>query len=55
MCEARVRTREEGVLLEVFDAVLAQSVLPAADESANQVLGFLRHVGHLLRELEPLL
>lgn len=43
------------MVLEVLDAVLAQSVLSAADESADQVLGLLRHVGHLLGELESLL
>lgn len=49
------RTNEEGVVLEVLNAVLAQSVLSAADEPADQVLGVLRHVGDLLRELEALL
>lgn len=48
-------TSEERVVLEVLDAVLTQSVLSAADESADQVLGLLRHVSHLLGELEPLL
>lgn len=48
-------TGEERVVLEVLDAVLTQSVLSAADESADQVLGLLGHVSHLLGELEPLL
>lgn len=43
------------MVLEVLDAVLTQPVLPAADESADQVFGLLRHVSHLLGELESLL
>lgn len=34
-------TSEERVVLEVLDAVLAQAVLSAADESTDQVLGLL--------------
>lgn len=48
-------TSKEGVLLEVLNAVLTQSVLAAANEPANQVLRVLRHVRHLLWELESLL
>lgn len=48
-------TSEERVVLEVLDPVLTQPVLSAADESTDQVLGLLRHVSHLLGELESLL
>lgn len=48
-------TREEGVLLEVLDAILTQSVLSAANESANQIFRFLRNICDLLWELESLL
>lgn len=48
-------TGEERVVLEVLDAVLAQAVLSTADEATDQVLGLLRHIRHLLGELEPLL
>lgn len=40
---------------EVVDAVLAQTVLPAADEASDQVLGVFGHVCHLQGELETLL
>jgi hypothetical protein len=43
------------VRFEVVDAVLAQAVLPAADEASDQVLGVFGHVGHLQGELETLL
>lgn len=48
-------TDEEGVVLEVLNAVLAQSVLSTANEPADQILGVLGHVGDLLGELEALL
>lgn len=48
-------TSEERVVLEVLNAVLAQSVLSTANEPTNQILCVLRHVCYLLRELEPLL
>lgn len=48
-------TREEGVLLEVLDAILTQSVLSAANESANQIFRLLRNICDLLWELESLL
>lgn len=48
-------TSEEGVVLEVLNAVLAQSVLSTANEPTNQILCVLRHVCYLLWELESLL
>lgn len=48
-------TNEEGVVLEVLNAVLAQSVLSTANEPTNQILCVLRHVCDLLRELKSLL
>lgn len=48
-------TSEERVVLEVLDAVLAQSVLSAADEPTDQILCVLGHVCDLLWELESLL
>lgn len=48
-------TSEERVVLEVLNAVLAQSVLSTANEPTNQILCVLRHVCYLLRELETLL
>ena len=48
-------TDEEGMVLEVLDAVLTQPVLSTANEPTNQVLGVLGHVRYLLGELESLL
>lgn len=48
-------TNEEGVVLEVLNAVLAQSVLSTANEPTNQILCVLRHVCYLLWELKSLL
>lgn len=50
-----VEPLKESVLLEVLDAILAQSVFPTADESLDEVLGLLGHVGDMRRELKPLL
>lgn len=50
-----VNAGKERVLFEVFNAVLTQPVLSAADESADQVFGIFRDVRHMSRELEPLL
>lgn len=55
MCGMADHTGKKWVVLKVFNAILSEPVLPAADEAPDQILGVFRHIGDLLWKLKAFL